>query len=545
MLLILDNYDSFTYNLYQMLRELSDEEVRVVRNDEIDIEGIRALAPGKLVISPGPGRPEDAGIIVEAIREFAGTIPILGICLGHQAIASAFGGKIIQAKRVAHGKAEYLDLDGRGLFRSVSSPSTFTRYHSLAVEEASLPECFEISARSSDGEIMGIRHREFVIEGVQFHPESAGSGEGRRVLGNFLHYHREAFTPRAYLSRMLSGEHLSRAEAENIMEDLTDGNLTPSQIAGFLVAMNAKGIQPQEIAGCAAVLQRKRTPLAAEGALLDTCGTGGDGLGTFNISSLTALAAAACGARVAKHGNRAVSSRSGSADFYQALGIRTGIGPDGAARVLEESGFSFLFAPTYHGAMRFAAPPRRELGIKTIMNLLGPLANPAAAQYQLIGVFDEAFCEPMARAAHMLGIRRVMVVHGADGQDELSVCGPSNVVTLDETGEIRTFTITPEDAGLPTHPLEELIGGDGEENGRLAREILEGRGREAIRDAAALNAGAALFIYGLADSIAAGTALALQAFADGSVKRKLQDVVAASHRAALAEEKREEKGDAA
>jgi anthranilate synthase/phosphoribosyltransferase len=541
MLLILDNYDSFTYNLYQMLRELTEEEVKVIRNDKIDIAGVKALKPDKLVISPGPGRPEDAGIIVEAIKELGGSIPILGICLGHQAIAAAFGGRIVQAKRVAHGKAEYLDLDGRGLFRSVTSPSTFTRYHSLAVEEATLPECLEISARSNDGEIMGIRHKEHLIEGVQFHPESAGSGEGKRVLGNFLHYHREAFTPRAYLNRMLTGEHLSRQEAENIMEDLTDGNLTGSQIAGFLVAMNAKGITPPEIAGCAAVLQRKRTPLAAEGKLLDTCGTGGDGLGTFNISSLTALVASACGAKVAKHGNRAVSSRCGSADFYQNLGIRTGIKPTSAARVLEETGFSFLFAPTYHGAMRFAAAPRRELGIKTIMNLLGPLANPAAAGYQLIGVFDESFCEPVARAAHLLGIHRVMVVHGADGQDELSVCGPSNVVMVNEEGELDSFTITPEDVGLNTHPLEELLGGDAEENGQIAREILDGGGRAAVRDAVAMNAGAALYVYGLADSIAAGTARALEAIADGSVKEKLAVVVRSSHRAAL----EEEKGDAA
>jgi anthranilate synthase/phosphoribosyltransferase len=541
MILLIDNYDSFTYNLYQMLRELSDEAVTVVRNDGIDIEGIRNTGASKIVISPGPGRPEDAGIIVELVRQYAGRIPILGICLGHQAIAAAFGGKIVPARTISHGKAEFLDLDGKGLFRSVASPSTFTRYHSLAVDDGSLPECLEVSARSGDGEIMGIRHREFLVEGVQFHPESVGSSEGRRVLGNFLHYHRESFTPRAYLSRMLSGRHLTREEAENIMEDLTDGNLTESQIAGFLVAMNAKGISPEEIAGCAAVLQRKRTPLIAGGKLLDTCGTGGDDLGTFNISSFTALAAAACGAKVAKHGNRAVSSRSGSADFYQALGIRTSLSPAGAARVLEETGFSFLFAPTYHGAMRFAAAPRRELGIKTIMNLLGPLANPAAAEYQLIGVFDEKYCLPVARAAHMLGIKRAMIVHGSDGQDELSVCAPSRIVLVDEEGGIKDQMFEPEEAGIARYPLTGLIGGDARENGALAAEILAGGGRTAIRDAAALNAGAALYVYGLAGSIAEGTGMALRAFADGSVKRQLEAVVRSSHRIAL----EEERGDAA
>jgi anthranilate synthase/phosphoribosyltransferase len=537
MIVLIDNYDSFTYNLFQMISELSSEEVTVLRNDETNIKSIEALAPSKIVISPGPGRPEEAGITLEVIRHFVGRLPILGICLGHQAIAAAFGAKIVGAKHICHGKAEYMDLDGRGLFRSVPSPSTFTRYHSLAVDEATLPDCFEVSARSSDGEIMGIRHKEHVIEGVQFHPESVGSAEGRRILGNFLHYHRESFSPKAYISRMLIGEHLSRSEAENIMEDLTDGNMTPSQIAGFLVAMNAKGITPEEIAGCAAVLQRKRTPLVAEGNLLDTCGTGGDEIGTFNISSFAALAAAACGAKVAKHGNRAVSSRSGSADFYQALGIRTGLKPAGAAKVLEETGFSFLFAPTYHSAMRFAATPRRELGIKTIMNLLGPLVNPAAAQYQIIGVFDEAYCEPMAQAAHMLGIKRVMVVYGTDGQDEISVCAPSRIVMMEEDGTMTTSTFDPKELGIASHPLEELIGGDGQENGKLAKEILEGKGRTAIRDAVAVNGGAALTVYGISESIREGTEMVMKALSDGSVKRQLEAVVASSARIAMEEER--------
>jgi anthranilate synthase/phosphoribosyltransferase len=537
MMVLIDNYDSFTWNLYQLLRQLTDEEVKVIRNDETDIARLRALNPSHLIISPGPGRPGEAGIIVEAVQEFAGKIPLLGICLGHQAIAEAFGGTVVSARQISHGKAEFLDLDGLGLFRSVASPSAFTRYHSLAVEESSLPDCLEVTARSRDGEIMGIRHREFVLEGLQFHPESIGSAEGRRVLGNFLHYHRQAFSPRTYLSRMINGEHLNRGEAENVMEDLTDGNLTPSQIAGFLVAMNAKGVTPEEIAGCAAVLQRKRTPLTVSGNLLDTCGTGGDGLGTFNISSLTALTAAACGARVAKHGNRAVSSRCGSADFYQALGIRTNLNPEGAARVLEETGFSFLFAPTYHGAMRFAAVPRKELGIKTIMNLLGPLANPAGAGYQLIGVFGEEFCEPVARAAHLLGIRRAMVVHGLDGQDEISVCAPTRLVMLEEDGSISSRIFEPEEAGIRRHDISALAGGDAQENGAIALRILSGKGSEAVRDAAALNAGAALFVYGMVRSISEGTAMALEAFADRRVEAKLKEVVEAGQAAALEQEK--------
>ncbi|MFW5976273.1 MAG: glutamine amidotransferase-related protein, partial [Alkalispirochaetaceae bacterium] len=336
MILILDNYDSFTHNLYQQMSEITAEPVKVFRNDRVTLEQIEAMAPSRIIISPGPGRPEEAGISEALIRRFAGKVPILGVCLGHQAIAHAFGAEVVQAKRIVHGKCEAMDRDGRGLFRSVSSPSTFTRYHSLAVKEETIPDEFEITARSPDGEVMGIRHKMQLLEGVQFHPESIASDAGKRLLSNFLHYHREPFVPSHYLSRLLEGASLSQGEAANFMEDLTDGNLTAAQIAGFLVAINAKGITPEEIAGCASVLQRKRRPIEVAGPILDTCGTGGDGLGTFNISSLTALTAAACGARVAKHGNRAVSSKSGSADFYNALGIKVDLPPAKSERMLEE-----------------------------------------------------------------------------------------------------------------------------------------------------------------------------------------------------------------
>ncbi|HKK47952.1 MAG TPA: anthranilate phosphoribosyltransferase, partial [Alkalispirochaeta sp.] len=377
MIVLIDNYDSFTHNLYQYLSQLTDEEIRVIRNDRVTVDEMARMEPSRIVISPGPGRPEDAGISVAAIQRFAGELPILGVCLGHQAIAQAFGGRVISAKEIVHGKTDRITTDGRGVFRAVNSPAEVARYHSLAVSEADLPEELEISARGQDGEIMGIRHRDYVIEGVQFHPESVASDDGMKLLSNFLNYRREPFEPRRYLSEIIDGASLSQREAAEFMEELTDGHLTDAQIAGFLVALNAKGIESPEVAGCAQVLQRKHTPLTVRGPLLDTCGTGGDGLGTFNISSLTALLAASCGARVAKHGNRAVSSRSGSADFYKALGINIELSPNQAAASISDAGFAFLYAPLYHGAMRFAGPARRQLGIKTIMNLLGPLVNPA------------------------------------------------------------------------------------------------------------------------------------------------------------------------
>ena len=527
MILLIDNYDSFTHNLYQYLREITGEEVRVVRNDALTVEDVRRMAPDRIIISPGPGRPEDAGISVEVVREFAGRTPILGVCLGHQAIGAAFGANIIAARRIVHGKVEEMELDGRGLFRSVDSPSAFTRYHSLAVEETSLPPELEITARSGDGEIMGLRHREHEIEGVQFHPESIASSLGKKLLRNFLHYHRQPFVPRDALSALLAGTNMSRDEAANFMEELTDGNLTNAQIAGFLIALNAKGITPEEIAGCASVLQRKRVPIRPPKPVLDTCGTGGDGLGTFNISSMVALVASAAGASVAKHGNRAVSSKSGSADFYQALGMNVELSPSGAESVLGSEDFVFLYAPLYHKAMRHAGPARRELGVKTIMNLLGPLVNPAGASYQLIGVFDERFVEPVARAAHLLGIERGMIVHGRDGLDEISVSDSTRVVQFDEEGNLTDFEVTPEELGVGRHPLDDLRGGDAAENARTARDIMAGGGREAVRDAVLANAGAALCVYGLADDIRSGVHLARAALERGAVATKLDAVIAA------------------
>ena len=524
MILLLDNYDSFTHNLYQYISEITTEPVKVIRNDAINADEVEAMAPDRIIISPGPGRPEEAGISVELIQRFAGRIPILGVCLGHQAIGHALGATIVGAKRIVHGKVEPMEIDGRGLFRSIDSPALFTRYHSLVIDPDTLPEELEVTARSGDGEIMGVRHREYVLEGVQFHPESIASETGKKLLANFLHYHREPFVARAALSRVIAGTAMTRAEAANFMEEVTEGNLTPVQIAGFLVALNCRGITGEQIAGCASVLQKKRVPVSCNKPMVDTCGTGGDGLGTFNISSMSALVASACGATVAKHGNRAVSSKSGSADFYRELGVPVDQSREQAEAALANHGFAFLFAPLYHGAMKHAAVPRKELGIKTIFNLLGPLVNPAGAEFQVIGVYDRALCRPMAEAAVLLGIKRGMVVHGTDGQDELSVCAHSVIVPFDESGVSGEETLDPASLGLGGHRLEDLEGGDAVANADIARQLLAGGGAPAIHDAVVLNAAAALVVAGLAPDLAAGVATTREALASGAVAAKLAAV---------------------
>jgi len=521
MYLLIDNYDSFTYNIYQELSGLTAEEIRVVRNDVISTDEIAALQPRGIILSPGPGNPEEAGVSVEAIRRFAGNIPILGICLGHQAIAAAFGGRIVQASQIVHGKTDRISLDGKGLYRGIPREADFTRYHSLAVEESSLPVELEITARSLDGEIMGLRHRELLVEGVQFHPESVSSEHGGKILANFLNYRRQPVDIHGLLEKVLSGEHLSKEEARGFMDELTEGNLPDSQIAAFLIALNMKGITADEIVGCALTLRDKQRSVSLSHPAVDTCGTGGDGLHTFNISSLTALTAAACGAVTAKHGNRAVSSRSGSADFYAELGVPIDMTPVQTAGMIEETGFGFLFAPIFHGAMRHAGPVRRQLGVKTIMNLLGPLVNPAGAEYQLLGLYDQRYCRIMAESAKMLGSTRVMVVHGQDGQDEMSVCAPTSVVYIDETGRVEEFDFDPRNIGLPLYKLEDLLGGSPGENARVAEALLDGEGPEALHAAVALNSGAVLFLYGITGSIEEGYHLASAALRSGQVRTRL------------------------
>jgi anthranilate synthase/phosphoribosyltransferase len=525
MILIIDNFDSFTYNVSQVMATLTDEPVRVVRNDELSLKEIERLAPNFLVISPGPGRPAEAGISIEAIKHFAGKIPILGVCLGHQAIGEAFGGKIIQAKRIVHGKVEDMLHDGKGLFRGIPSPASFVRYHSLAIEEASLPADLEITARSRDDEIMGVRHRKFLIEGVQFHPESIASDAGKQLLKNFLNYRREAFPFKQSLSAVVAGKNLSQDEAAAFMDELTDGNLSDIQIAGYLMALESKGVTAEEIAGCARTLLKKRVKVAHATPVLDTCGTGGDGLGTFNISSLAAIAAAACGAPVAKHGNRAVSSLSGSADFYGELGININLSPEKSAELIRKTGFAFLFAPIYHGAMRYAGPARKALGVKTIMNLLGPLANPAGAEYQIIGVYSKELCLPVAQAARLLGVKRVLTLHSADGMDEISPAAATDVVEIGEDGEIKQYQISPEDFGISGFTIAELEGGSAKENAERATALLSGAENEsALFHAVALNAGAGLYISKKTESLKAGYESAKTALRAGAVKEKLQSV---------------------
>ncbi len=525
MILVIDNYDSFTYNVVQSLQRLGNEEVKVIRSKECTVEELAALNPSRLVVSPGPGTPSDAGVSIEAIKYFAGKIPVLGVCLGHQAIGEAFGAKIVQAKKICHGVVEEMDLDGRGLFRTIGKKSSFTRYHSLVIDESTLSDEFEITARASDGDIMGIRHKTLMVEGVQFHPESIASQRGDDIFRAFLNYRRDNLPVSDYLNQILNKKDLSFEQAQLFMENLTDGTMDESVMASILIALAAKGPAASELAGCADVLCKKKTPLPVEGNnLAEIVGTGGDGKGSFNISSFSALVAAACGQPMAKHGNRAVSSKSGAADFYTAMGININTTPDVTAEIIKKTDFGFLMAPIYHSAMRFAAPVRKALGVKTIMNVLGPLSNPAGAKYQVLGVYAPELLEPVAHAAKKLGAKRVMVITSKDGFDEISPCVPTYVYQINDDGKEYKYMIDPAKFGITGDDVEELAGGTGEDNARLAMDILDGKGRKTIKDAVCLNAGAVLYISGKVRTLDEGYKTASKAIDSGIVKAKLEEV---------------------
>lgn len=529
MILVIDNYDSFTFNVVQSLQMYTKQEIRVVRNDEYSVLQLAQMKPDFLVVSPGPGNPSQAGVSVEAIRFFAGKVPVLGICLGHQAIGEAFGAKIVHAKNVCHGIIQDIELDGKGLFRTIGKSCKFTRYHSLVIDEKSLSSDFEVTARAKDGDIMGIRHKILPIEGVQFHPESIASEHCKDIFLNFINYRRENLPVADYLNQLLEKKDLTEEQASFFMENVADGTMDERVMAAILVAIQAKGVSVSEMTGCARALLKIKTPFVCEKkGLAEIVGTGGDCKGSFNISSLSAIVVASCGQPVAKHGNRAVSSKSGAADFFENLGINIMAEPEKTAVLVEKTDFGFLMAPVYHAAMRFAAPVRKVLGVKTIMNILGPLLNPAGAEYEVLGVFSKSLLKDYARAAKKLGAKRVMTVASDDGYDEISPCAKTHAFLIDERGHEASFVIEPSKFGITDADEYELSGGNGKENAALGMEVLSGKGRKTIRYAVGMNAGAVLYLSGKAKNLKEGYDMALESIDTGKALAKLNEIVEVS-----------------
>ena len=329
------------------------------------------------------------------------------------------------------------------------------------------------------------------------------------------------------LARLLGGADLADAEMSAVMATIMDGAATAAQVGAFLTALRVKGETVEELVATVRVLRERAVELRTTSSVVDTCGTGGDGLGTFNVSTAAAFVAAAAGAKVAKHGNRASSGKVGAADVLEALGAAVELGPEAASRCLERCGITFLFAPIYHPAVRHVAAARRELGFRTLFNLTGPLCNPAGARRQVIGVFAREWLEPVAETLRHLGSEHVLVVHGGDGSDEITPAAATSVAEL-KGGEIVSYEIEPEDFAIARCASSELAGGDAAENARLLREVLAGAGGPRS-DATALNAGAAIHVSGIALSLAGGVARAREILRTSDALRVLEAFIAESH----------------
>ena len=321
------------------------------------------------------------------------------------------------------------------------------------------------------------------------------------------------------IQAVVEGQSLSADQAAAAMDEIMSGDATPAQFGAFVTALRIKGETVDEIAGMARVMREKSLHVETTGRVVDTCGTGGDSSGSFNISTTAAFVVAGAGEKVAKHGNRSMSGSTGSADVLEALGVKIDLAPESVVRCLDEVGFGFMFAQGFHPSMRFAAAPRREIGIRTVFNILGPLTNPANASRQLIGVADPSIAERMARVLGQLGSEKALVAHGSDGMDELTITGPSSVWQL-EDGEVSTFEVSPEELGLRVSNADSIRAESPEDSARIARSVLAGDAG-AARDVVLMNAAAALVAAGRSDTLAAGVRLAARSIDSGEAESRL------------------------
>ena len=527
MFLLIDNYDSFTYNLVQAFYALGQDPVVVKNDDPRLLELAQDPSLNMVCLSPGPGHPKDAGYCMEVLRILDPKVPVLGVCLGHQALGLAAGAEVVVGPCIMHGKASEIVHDGSGLFSGVPNPMRVGRYHSLVVrsdvDEAHAK--FTVTAHGPEGEIMALRYKDRPWVGVQFHPESILTPDGLRLLGNFpkaiLPAGNDANAINVILDTLASGQDLTADMASAGFSALMDGTMTPSQAGSFLMGLRMKGESPLEMAHATrAALARAVRVDGIEGSYIEVVGTGGDGRSSFNCSTGTALTLAGMGYQVVKHGNRAVSSSCGSADALEGLGFPLDVAPEDVQRLLDERNFAFLFAPNFHPAFRNVGPIRRELGIRTLFNLLGPLINPARPTHILLGVARPELVELLAETLSQSHIRRAAVVYGAGGYDEVTPLGPTKMMIV-HNGRLAPMTLDPADYGIQPCEPEDLAVRSKSEAVAVLKDILAGKGPRAMMDMVILNVGVAMFLLEDHMDLAVCMAKAREAVCAGVGRRTL------------------------
>ena len=539
MFVVIDNYDSFTFNLVQAFYGLGLAPLVVRNDDPALLSHARNPALTGVCIAPGPGHPDDAGLCLDFLAGLPLSVPVLGVCLGHQILGRFAGAPVVVGTRIMHGRASDIIHDGRGLFQGLPCPLRAGRYHSLLVLAGQAATPLLVTARTAEDEVMALAFPDRPWAGVQFHPESVLTPEGMRLLGNFAAgcggsagertrpfsgiSCREGgdgsapYPLSAIIDTLARGEDLPPSMARVGFARLMDGEMTPAQAGAFLLGLRAKGETPEEVGEAVGAILDRAVPVDIPPGMkvLDVVGTGGDGRFSFNCSTGTALTLAALGHRIVKHGNRSVSSQCGSADVLEGLGFDLELAPEEIPDRITEDGFVFLFAPRFHPAFRHIMPVRRELGVRTLFNLMGPLVNPARPGLCFLGVAQADLLPLVSGVVARMGSRSGAVVHGAGGYDELTTLGPADVAFV-RGGKVVQTTLDPAEYGFTPCDPEDLAVGRPEQGAAVLRELLDGRGNEAMLQMLALNTGFGLHLLRPEQPLAACMAEAREAVAAGA-----------------------------
>ena len=544
MILMIDNYDSFVFNVEQYLKEMTDDEVITVRNDAITIDDIKKMNPSKIIFSPGPKHPKDSGICLEILNntDELGNIPILGICLGHQAIGMNFGGEIKRLENPLHGKTSEITVlsENSVLFKNLPKKFKVMRYHSLYVDD--IPENLEVTAKSEDGVAMAVEHKSKNIFGIQFHPESIFTEYGKNMIRNFLNIEVSEtlqndenskntnkkgnfIDMNKYLKKLQENIALTDTDFREICKIIDSKNYDIVQLGALLVLISEKSLYPESLTAFVKNILEYSTTFEDDSDMIDVCGTGGDGFKTINISTAVAFILGAMGVNVAKHGNRAISSKSGSSDVLDKLGVPLENSLANQIEKLHVKNLAFFHAPFFHKLVGEVREVRSRLGIRTVFNILGPLLHPnTKLKYQLVGLYHEPVHRLYAETLQLLGRKHALAVRGNDGLDEITICDDTKIIEVKDE-QIFEYTVSPESFGFKRAFHSEIEGGTPEENAEILIKILKGAEKSAKFDIVVLNAMFALYTADVVDHPAKAKDMVLEAIESGKVYEFYKDYV--------------------
>lgn len=522
MILLIDNYDSFVFNIKTMLNQLTNDEIAVYRNDKITLDEIKRLIPNAIILSPGPKHPKDSGICLEIFKARL-NVPVLGICLGHQALGLCFGAKIQRLKEVAHATSSQISLIAQSeLFREFPKDFSVMRYHSLEVVD--LPSELEALAYTKDKVLMAMRHKDLPYFGVQFHPESYFSEYGLKIFENFLKFKgqtsqktSEKPTLTSFITKLQDNQGLNTDDFAQICQIIASREYEAVQLGALLVLITEKSLDERSLSALVSNILKYSQTFNDESEMIDIVGTGGDGFKSINVSTTTAFILGALGVKVAKHGNRAISSASGSSDVLSALKIPAFDSIAKQVKVLDEQGLTFFHAPFFHSLVGEVKEVRAKLGVRTVFNVLGPLLHPnLSLKYQLMGNYHAPVHRLLIEVLRNLGRKHALVVRGNDGMDEISICDETSIYELKD-GQIFNYTISPEQFGFKRAFHSEIVSGDAKQNAKILLDTLSGKQKGAKFDIVVLNAMFALYTANRVPTPAAAKDIVLEAIHSGKV----------------------------